>query len=185
MAAHDAMDLAGERERVVERAQPHVAPEHDARGSALHVRLHLAQHRVVIVLLDAAREEHHHAPGRSDDAAQAGGRRLAQRAVRGRRALVVLARLVQLGQVGAQLLGHARRVVLREQRALAALRLYRAAARIGPHHEGHAQPLAVLAHAAELADLLVLAFSFRIKGTRPAYSRMYFSARPTPRAMAE
>src|SRR2546430_11585796 len=28
---------------------------------------------------------------------------------------------------------------------------------VGPHHEGHAQPLAVLAHAAELADLLVLA----------------------------
>ena len=152
-------------------------------------------------------------------------RRLAQRAVGLGAALVVLLGLVELHDVGAQLLRHPRRVVLRVERALAALGVDGAAARIGPHHDRHAEPLAVLAHLLELADLLrpaaatrrractrrrrrpagprprrsrdsgetasassamfVLPLSFRIRGTRPQYSFMYFSARPMPSAIAE
>ena len=64
---------------------------------------------------------------------------------------------MQLHDVRAQLLRHASRVVLREQAALAALGLDVTSAWIGPDHERHAEPLAFLPHASELADLDVLA----------------------------
>ena len=133
--------------------RPNITPG----GAALHVEADLAQDRLVVVLLDASGEEDHHPSRGAHDAAQPGGRGFLQRAVGLRATLVVLLGLVQLDDVGAQLLRHPRRVVLRVQRALSALGVDRAPARIGPHHERHAQPLAVLTYLLEIADTDVLA----------------------------
>src|SRR5438445_5388399 len=57
MPAEDTVNLARERQRLVERAEPHVPPEHHSRRARLHVRRHLAQDGRVIVLLHASGEE--------------------------------------------------------------------------------------------------------------------------------
>jgi hypothetical protein len=64
---------------------------------------------------------------------------------------------VQLDEVRAQLLRHARRVVLRVEGPLAATGVDGPPPRIGPHHDRHAQPLAVLADLLEIADPHVFA----------------------------
>src|SRR6185312_11732743 len=161
---HDVMYGAGQRHRLIERTQPHVAAKHHAVGAGLHVELDLAQHRRVVVVLLAAGEQHHRAAGRTHHACAAGASVFLQLVVGPRHIGHVVVRLVQLDDVGTQLQRDAGSVILRVQRIRAALGVDGAAARIGPHDQRHAVALAILAHLLELAELVVLARRTHIHG---------------------
>ena len=152
----DPVNPAGQRQGVVEAAQPHVAAEHHAGGPGALVQPHLGQDAVVPIVLLAAGEQHQHPSRRADDPPHPGRGVLLQGAVGLGHVAGVRGGLVQLHDVRPQLLGHPGRVVLGVERAPAAPGVDPPAPRIGPHHQGHAQALAVLAHLAVLAQLEVL-----------------------------
>ena len=140
-------------------ALPDVAAVDHARAARLHDVAGLAE-QLVVVDLRAAREHDQRAPGRLDHLAH--GLLLGDlELVVGRgRELVLLGvelRQVELDHVGAHLHRHPGGVVDRVEGVLAALLVERRAARVGPDHERHPVAVAVLAHALELVQVLVLA----------------------------